>query len=108
MGHAWFADHAFTVAVPVAVAAGTWLAFHSRRRSLDQRLSDAVVNSCTLVLLMLIPQWVEGELTAGHGVTFDSLRDCGLATIIVAYCAVYAWTIVSWARLVGDTLRFDR
>ena len=104
-GHKWFATHGFAVAAPVALAAAAWLALSRRERSLAAQVTDWVLVAASLFLLMLVPQWVEGELSAGHGLTLAVLRDCGLPTLVATGTALYAFVVVVWAQLLTDFFR---
>lgn len=104
-GHQWFVAHAFAVAAPVALAAGAWLALNRRERALGARLADWVLVAASLFLLMLVPQWIEGELSVGHGLTLAVLRDCGLPTLVATGAALYAFVVVVWAQLLHDFFR---
>ena len=104
-GHEWFEAHAFAIAAPVALGAGAWLAFRRPERPLFTRVADWVLAAGSLFLLMLVPQWVEGELNSGHGLSLAAARVCGWPTLIAAGAALYAFAVVAWAQLLHDVFR---
>lgn len=105
LGHDWFVAHAFVLALPISVFAGGVLALRAPQRSRLSRAADWAMTSSTLIVLMLVPQWIEGEFGYRDGVTLQALRECGLPTMLAAYFAMYLFTVVAWARLLSDALR---
>ena len=100
LGHAWIAAYGPGVAVVIALTGGWLLARRLRRRA----ESFALIAS-SLLLLALVPVWVEGELVGSGGIALRVLHGHDLPTVVASVFALYAFAVVSGARLVIDFLR---
>jgi hypothetical protein len=85
-GHAWFSVYGPGVTL---VLTGAIL------RSLGGvRGRDAIGLFAALVGVLVVPEWLEGELAAGHALTWATLDSHGASTLSVlglAFALVVAW-----------------
>ena len=100
LGHAWIAAYGPVVALLVALAGG-WLL--SRR--LGRRGESFALIASSLLLLALVPVWVEGELAGTGDMALRAVQGHDLATVVASVLALYAFAVVSGARLVIDFLK---
>lgn len=108
LGHAWFASHGSLVAVPLAIVAGGFLGGSGRRLSTVARATRWALISSTLVLLMLVPAWIYGELRTQDGLGPASLREHGIPTLLAISGALYTYSVVSGALALHELLRGRR
>ena len=100
VGHPGFARFGAPLAATLAVGCswplvpGSWSASEVRWRR--------VAVAAALVVLLVVPEWIEGELRSAHSISLATLADHGIATagvLLVALAAVMVLEARRVARL---------
>ena len=99
LGHDWIAVYGPAVALLIALSGG-WLL----SRCLSRRAESFALIASTLLLLALLPVWVEGELAGSSDIALRALHGHDLPTVVATMLALYAFAVVSGTRLVIDFL----
>ena len=99
LGHDWIAVYGAAVALPIALCGGWFLS-----RRVARRAESFVLIASTLMLLALLPVWLEGELAGSGDITLRALHGHDMPTVVATMLAVYAFAVVSGTRLVIDFL----
>jgi len=85
-GHRWFAAYGPVLGVLLTTAVMIGM------RNLHQRPSLGM--GAALLVILVVPEWLEGELTAGHSLEWTTLESHGGATaavLLLAGCAAMLW-----------------
>jgi hypothetical protein len=85
-GHEWFSVYGPFLALALSGGVLALLGFG--------RASDDVGLFAALTGLFVMPEWLEGEIAAGHAVSWETLEGHGLSALAVlgsAVCLVVLW-----------------
>ncbi len=92
-GHRWFSVFGPLVALAATVVVAVW--------SWPAAGSAGLGIWASLLALLVFPEWVEGELSAGHALTWGTIETHGRSTLAVLSLAVGAGVLWEAARLVA-------
>ena len=95
-GHRWFAVYSPVLGLLLTVA--VMIGMRNLRRP------PSIGMGAALLALLVVPEWLEGELTAGHSLEWTTLESHGgvtVAVLLLAGCAAMLWE----AQRIIDLLR---
>lgn len=91
-GHAWFANYGvLAAALPAAILSYAALARHGTRWV-------ALGGTSGMLILFLVAEWLEGELVAGHRLSWPNIADHGWPLLLGAGLFLGAAMLVESAR----------
>lgn len=95
-GHAWFSNHGVLVAA-------AWTAILVMATG-PRPYGKTAWRAAGALVLTVVPEWFEGELAAGHALTWPTISDDG-ATLMMTLAAVVVLGILGEARRVVHLVR---
>ena len=98
-GHRWFAVYGPVLGLALAVG-GALVAVpaHSVTPPDSTRWRRAAA-AATLLVLLVLPEWLEAELASGHGLDADTIADHGWSTVAALGTAMVLATVLEARRI---------